>query len=114
MAVQLSIMREDAIPSEAHAQFLFTLISADAFVFNHGFAGVPNIVAVYLQCVTAELGYAVGDQVLISASAAMSIAMNPLQVKVALVTLPSIVNRTNATATAVTAANWNILFELEK
>lgn len=31
--------------------------------FNHAFAAYPNTTKIYLQCISAELGYAVGDRV---------------------------------------------------
>lgn len=113
MAVQVNTQRNDAVPSESVAAFEYTLVSADAFVFTHGFAGRPRQMEVFIKCLTAELGYAVGDEVGITASAALSIVLNSTQIKVALAALPSIVNRTNATATAVTAANWNLVFKFE-
>lgn len=114
MAVLVLTNRESPEPTIEYASFEYTLISGDAFTFTHGFVSVPKVTEMYLKCLTAELGYAVGDQVEIAASAAVTVAINRYSVKVALATLPSIVNFSNATPTAVTAANWNIVLKLEQ
>jgi hypothetical protein len=106
--------RESPEPTIEYASFEYTLVSADSFTFTHGFVNTPKVSEVFLKCLTAELGYAIGDQVEINASASMSVTINKIECKVALVTLPSIVNYSTHTATAVTAANWNIVIKLEQ
>ena len=114
MAVLVLTNRESPEPTTEYASFEYTLISADAFTFTHGFAQKPRVAEVFIKCVTAELGYAVGDEVEISVSNLLSVAANNTQVKVAMVALPVVVNYTTQLAVAVTAAKWNLVIKLEQ
>lgn len=106
--------RESPEPTTEYASFEYTLISGDTFTFTHGFARRPRVAEVFIKCTTAELGYAVDDEVEISVSNLLSVAVNSTQVKVAMVALPIIVDYLTQAATAVTAANWNLVIKLEQ
>lgn len=113
MAAFISTQRDDAVPSESVAEFVYTLVEDDAFSFTHGFAEKPRQCEVYIRCVTTEVGYAVGDEVEINSTDVLTLAVNKTQVKVALNGLPSIVDAAGSSAAAVTAANWNLVFKFE-
>lgn len=112
MAVLLENNRSDAVPSESVASFVYALIEDDIFSFNHGFATKPRQCEAYIRCITAELGYEIGDEVEISNSSELTLAVNNTEVKVSLASVPTIVADTN-TATAVTAANWDLVLKFE-
>lgn len=106
-------VRLDPLGSVGAASFQFVLASADTFSFNHGFASRPRHVGLFIVCVIAELGYAVGDKVQLGANASVSIGVNKLSCSVAAVTVPSVVNTGTNAATAITPANWNWFITLE-
>lgn len=91
----------------------YTLVSADSFTYTHGLPERPRLVDTYIKNITAELGYNVGDEVKISNTPVCTVAVNNMNISVALVGLPTVVNPTTHAAVAVTAANWNLLIKAE-
>jgi len=112
MATLLNKVRSNPLGSVDAASFQFNITSAEIFTFDHGFAARPRHADLFIVCVTAELGYAVGDKVKIEASASVSMAVNRTSCRIAAVTVPSVVNASNV-ATAITPANWNWFITLE-
>jgi hypothetical protein len=105
--------RENAVPSIAFYSDTYTITSGMALTIAHGLPKVPKQVWMRLKCLTAELGYAIGDEVALSASAAVSVAVNSTSIKVVFATLPSIVNFSTQAVTAITAADWNLVVKAE-
>ncbi len=113
MGTLVNKVRSNPLGSVDAASFQYSIVSAETFSFNHGFAARPRHVDLFIVCVTAELGYVAGDKVKISASASVSIMVNRDVVQIAAVTLPSIVNASSHASTAITAANWNWFVTVE-
>lgn len=105
--------RDNAVPSISFFKDEYTITSGMAFTIGHGLPKTPKQVWMRLKNTTAELGYAVGDEVELTASASVSIASNSSQIKVVFATLPSIVNYSSQAITAITAANWNLVVKAE-
>ncbi len=88
---------------------------------SHGGSRVPDLFTVHLRCKTAELGYAVGDVVdltsdidgtteqVCNAYANTSVVGATLQRGTS--GPPAIRHKTTGTLTAVTAANWRVVFK---
>lgn len=89
----------------------------------HGLASIPIICDVTLECVTAELGYSIGDKIDLSASgwavggtssssifvAGTSIRKDATNIQLITSGLPTVVHKTGYTAIAqITAANWKL------
>lgn len=107
-------LREAAVPEVSFFRDEYTITSGMAFTINHGLAKAPKQVWLSLKCTTAELGYAVGDTVTLTASAAVSVAYNNTQIKVVFATLPSIVNYSSQAITAITNTSWNLVVKAEQ
>jgi len=111
--------REAAVPEISYFSDTYTITSGMALTINHGLPKAPRTVWVRLKCLTAELGYAVKDEVEIATFAVasgtngVSIAVNSTQIKLVLQTLPALINFSTQTATAITAANWNIVVKAQ-
>lgn len=112
MATLVNKVRSNPLGSVDAASFQYSITSAEIFSFDHGFAARPRHADLFIVCVTAELGFAVGDKVKISASESITISVNKQSCRIAAVTVPSIVNASNV-ATAITPANWNWFVTLE-
>jgi hypothetical protein len=117
---EVSQTREDAVPSLSYDKQVFVITSGLTLTFNHGYADHPRNVWLVLKCLTAELGYAVGDEVYLSpftyttGTTAASVATSLVQVKLRMVALPVVVNFTSGAPTAITAANWNLEVRLQR
>lgn len=112
MATLQNKVRSNPLGSVDAASFQFNITSAEIFSFDHGFAARPRHADLFIVCLVAELGYAVGDKIKIQASASVTMSVNKTACRIAAVTLPSVVNASNV-ATAITAANWNWFITLE-
>jgi hypothetical protein len=112
-------LRENAVPSVAFFTDNYTITSGMALAINHGLPKTPKIVWLRLKNLTAELGYAVGDEVELASSgsatntASVSVASNKTQIKIVLAALPVIVNFSTQAQTAITAANWQLVVKAE-
>lgn len=113
MGTLVNRVRSNPLGSVDAASFQYSIVSAETFSFDHGFAARPRHVDLFIVCLTAELGFNIGDKVKISASAAVGIMVNRTQCQITAVTLPSIVNPSTNLAAAITAANWNWFVTLE-
>jgi hypothetical protein len=105
--------RENAVPSIAFYSDTYTITSGMALTIAHGLPKVPKQVWLRLKNKTAELGYAVGDDIELTASSAVSVASNGTSIKVVFATLPTVVNFSTQAVTAITAANWNLVVKAE-
>lgn len=112
MATLIDKIRRNPLGSVDAASFQYSITSAEIFSFDHGFAARPRHADLWIVCVTAELGYAVGDKVNITNSESVTLSVNKQQCRIAAVTVPSVVNASNV-ATAITPANWNWFITLE-
>ncbi len=113
MAEVGTAQRDNAVPSVSFFKDEYTITSGMAFTISHGLPKTPKQVWLRLKNVTAELGYIAGDEVELTASAAVSVACNPTQIKVVFATLPSLVNYSSQAVTAITAANWHLVIKAE-
>lgn len=82
---------------------------------SHGLSALPKIINLVLRCKTAELGYAVGDEVeqvqfIQSAGYNMNIWCNTASIGIAVVNTPWIISKTTSTGSGITAANWKYVF----
>lgn len=82
----------------------------------HGLGRHPSLIVAYLECLTAELGWAVGDRVLVplgdrsSTNSMLSIGHNVTNFyTVTAVTGAAILNRTTQAAANITPANWKLM-----
>ena len=85
----------------------------------HGLGAKPNALEVVLECLTAELGYSIGDEVFYNASSWMTdTTMENIEflrnaTNVTMITEnanpPKILHKTTRARTNVTAANWKFL-----
>lgn len=99
----------------------FTIPSANTQTAAHGLGGQPTMIYSFLRCKTAELGYAVGDEVAWNAvldSPGNSITATWADATNVGVTGSAgvrIANRTSpGTATAITAGNWRVVIRAWK
>lgn len=113
MGTLVNKVRSNPLGSVDAASFQYSIVSAETFTFDHGFAARPRHADLFIVCVTAELGYAVGDKVKLSNTAAVSLMVNRSQAQIAAVTLPQVVNPSTNLAATITAANWNWFATLE-
>ncbi len=117
--VELSELREPAIPELSFLEETFSITSGMTVTTQHALPRKPRMVWLALRCLVAELGYAIGDDVDFPAftytagSTAASVSYNDTVVKVRLVALPVIVNFTTGATTAITAANWSLVIRSE-
>jgi len=84
---------------------------------SHGLSAIPRLYTVSMRCKTAEFGYSVGDEVLVTASingGIASIWANATTIGITMGTstgVAGVVRRdTFATQTAITAASWKYVF----
>ena len=83
----------------------------------HGLGVYPDIFNVWLECTTAEKDYSIGDRLLVGTSGdafnnnncSVSMDDTTLYLSAGNVT-PSFVDRDGTTASAITAANWDVVF----
>lgn len=113
MGTLVDKVRRNPLSSADAASFQYSIVSAETFSFDHGFAARPRHADLFIVCVTAELGYAVGDKVAVGAQAAASLMVNKNKAQVTAVTLPQVVNPSTNLAVTITAANWNWFITLE-
>lgn len=92
--------------------------SAGNLTLAHGLSGQPQIVQVWLKCITGEVGYATNDETLVAGSAtvdggnAYGIGVIPDATNVYLRPAssgPVVVNKSTNAVTTVTAGKWNII-----
>lgn len=119
MAEVGTAQRDNAVPSISFFTDNYTITSAMAVTINHGLPKTPKHVWLRLKNITAELGYAIDDEVEIASygsasnTASVSVAVNKTQIKVVLGALPVIVNFSTQAQTAITAANWQLVVKAE-
>lgn len=106
-------VRLDPLGAVGAASWQYSMASADAFSFTHGFAARPRHVGLFIVCISADQGYAVGDKVLVGNNAAATIAVNLTTCKVTAVTVPSVVNPGTNVAGAVDPTKWDWFVTLE-
>ena len=78
----------------------------------HGLSSIPALTQAHILCLTAELGYSIGDNVTITqgtASGGCIIAPDATNLTVFLQALPIIPNKSTGTPGAITAANWKLV-----
>ncbi len=80
----------------------------------HGLGTTPEFTHWYLECVSTDAGYAVGDRVYIISDTAASrgFSIHANSTTVGIVTdgsLPAIQNKSTTTSTAITAAKWKLV-----
>lgn len=113
MSALVNKVRSNPLGSVDAASFQFAIVSGESFSFNHGFAARPRHVDLYIVCVVANVGYAVGDKVKISDSADVSIAVGKFNCTITAAALPLIVSPVDSAAAAITAADWNWFATIE-
>ncbi|MDH4229641.1 MAG: hypothetical protein OEW11_07855 [Nitrospirota bacterium] len=79
---------------------------------THGLGAPPSSVAVKLVCKTTDLGYAVGDEVMLGgydiATASRTLSVNATSVTVSHAGTPSLVRKDTLAVAAITAAAWKL------
>lgn len=105
--------RDNAVPEVSYYKDEYTITSGLILTVNHGLPKRPRQIFLKLKNKVAELGYAVNDEVELTASASVSIAANSTQLKVVFATLPSIVNFSTNAVTAITNTSWNLVIKAE-
>lgn len=111
--------RENAVPEVSYFTDVYTITSGMSLVVNHGLSRAPRSVWLELKCITAELGYAIGDSVSLfviglSNGGGATVAANATQIKVYLSNLFFLNDSTNSNVAAeITAANWNLVIKAE-
>lgn len=94
-----------------------TVATSTTYTLPHALGGIPKLVRVVLRNKTAELGYAVGDEVLCDSifldganTRGVTIAANTTNIYIVIAgTLPQILHLTTQARTAITAANWKFV-----
>lgn len=96
-----------------------TPIGGTVYSVQHGLGAIPSFVVVYYECVTAELGYSIGDRTMQGAFSSSNAAGDGFMVEFDATTLRILVasnapvvvlNRTTpALYTLGTAANWKMV-----
>ncbi len=120
----MSTLKVNLIQSTASGQKA-TLLAGTSCVKNpfaastkttqaHGLGATPDFVITYAECLTAELGYSIGDRItLIDSAAANGWEVTYDSVNVNILTNSaglSLINKTTpAGSVAATAANWKIV-----
>jgi hypothetical protein len=107
-------VRENAVPENSFYTGEFTFSASTNFLTPHGLPRVPKQVWLEIRCVTAELGYAVGDRVQLTNSSIIAVSVNATNIQVTFAAAPlQIVSfATNALAT-FNAANWILVVKAE-
>lgn len=83
----------------------------------HGLGAIPSFVVAYLECLTAEQGYSVGDRVFMqykdngAGNFGYMVEWDATNVRIVQANgVPQVLNRTTpAGAVSITAANWKIV-----
>jgi len=107
--------RENASPETSYFSAEFTLPALQTnLVIPHGLAKIPKQVWLELKCVTADLGYAVGDRIAFY-GAAYTIAANAQNITlVGGNAYPSFVGAaSNAAVTITVPANWLLVVKAQ-
>lgn len=100
----------------------FTFTASDRVV-AHGLGGVPQVYQLFMQCASSNLGYSVGDRVLVGggtgdtldeSSGAVQhrfrVAVDATNVYFRIPSLtPRIANKTGATVSAITPGSWRLV-----
>jgi hypothetical protein len=111
--------RDNAVPSISFFTDNYAITTGMVLTITHGLPKIPKNVWLRVKNITAELGYAVGDEVNIasggaaSAAGSASVAVNITEIKVVLAALPVIVDFGTQAQTAITAANWQLVVKAE-
>ncbi|MDG4877657.1 hypothetical protein P9273_21375 [Mesorhizobium sp. WSM4935] len=92
-----------------------TITAGGPLTLAHGLAAQPKLYLIYLQCVTAENGYAVGDEITFSATNSNGVTIVPdatnLNIRYGSNAQPFFANNKNTGANAgLTNANWRAVF----
>lgn len=109
---------QSAMQYESSAQSV--PVAATALTVTHGLGGVPRWSQVALRCVTAQYGYAVGDEVLLSnddgedANKGYTIWQNTTDLGFIYDGNIRVMNRTSGGKDNITPANWNLIFRAWK
>lgn len=93
------------------------LIAISSFPLNqtylHGLSGTPNFYSVSIQCVSGELGFSIGDEVVLSTKGAgsesMSIYANATLVGISCNSI-HISTQNGVGGASITSANWKFVF----
>lgn len=104
------------IPFESGAQ---VITSAGALTLAHGLGVIPKLVGLHLKCLTAEYGYAIGDELFVNVGAgkvktdevAMSIVPDATNLNIRFpndVTVFSSCNKATGVPERLTNANWEL------
>ena len=89
---------------------------ADTQAVNHGLGAVPKQVRVVLVCTTSNLGYAVGDEVVIhsndtsSAQKCIAVFANATQVGWVQSNTPQLPNKSSGAISDITTSSWRLKF----
>lgn len=96
-----------------------TVTAAGALTLAHSLGGMPSLVQVRLKCLTAELGYSIGDEVIINPSASyvssstgLSLVTDATNVVVRFGSSGgglSVIRKDTGALAIITAANWAMI-----
>lgn len=96
-----------------------TVTAAGALTLAHSLGGMPSLVQVRLKCLTAELGYSIGDEVIInpgasyvSSSTGLSLVPDATNVVVRFGASGgglSVIRKDTGALAIITAANWALI-----
>jgi hypothetical protein len=78
----------------------------------HGLSGLPTVFAAYIQCLTAEHGYGVGEIVMMAGTVGINANFSADTTNTYIVAssaLVQVVDRTTFAGVAITAANWKMV-----
>ena len=95
-----------------------TVTTAGSLTLAHGLGEAPKLIMVFLTCLTAEAGYAVGDIFLMNpqltgGSAGITCMFDATNLTVRFANVTAVLNahhKTTGTNTVLTNANWSITF----
>lgn len=79
---------------------------------THGLLALPTQTMAVLHCITAEQGYAIGDEVRVgvgTATGQAQVAVDAANVTLLLQGTPSVPNKTTGTPASITLADWKII-----
>lgn len=110
--------RENAVPSLSFFEDTYAITSALILTIVHGLPKTPRMVWLRIKCLTAELGYAVGDEIELASSTqsgtnTLTVASNKTQIKVVFQTLPAVTNFSSNAEAQITANNWQLHVKAE-
>lgn len=106
-------------PKQGSAITLNPYATAASGTLAHGLGATPNDVIAYLECVTTEAGYAVGERVPMGGAncswqgAGITISFDATNINYYTNTsdLPDIVNKSGSGRQSITAANWKVVMK---